>query len=91
MPEVKITSVSYAVNTATELQNINWKEIKEVFSSNKETEKIELTFALNYPNSKFKIKSSIKVSGETRDIDSLIYRAKKGVKSIIKISNKYKK
>lgn len=88
--EVKITAVSYAVNSAKELQSIDWREIKEVFNSNKGSEKIEMSFALNYPNSKYKIKSSIKVSGQTKDIDSLIFRAKKGVKSIIKISNKYK-
>ncbi len=88
--EVKITAVSYAVNSAKELQSIDWKEIKEVFNSNKGSEKIEMSFALNYPNFKYKIKSSIKVSGQTKDIDSLIFRAKKGVKSIIKISNKYK-
>lgn len=88
--EVKITAVSYAVNSAKELQSIDWSEIKEVFNSNKGSEKIEMSFALNYPNSKYKIKSSIKVSGQTKDIDSLIFRAKKGVKSIIKISNKYK-
>lgn len=88
--EVKITAVSYAVNSAKELQSIDSREIKEVFNSNKGSEKIEMSFALNYPNSKYKIKSSIKVSGQTKDIDSLIFRAKKGVKSIIKISNKYK-
>ncbi len=87
---VKVTSVSYNVDSSDELKTINWTNIKELFHSNKEDETIEMNFSLNYPKSKYKIKSSIKVGGKSKDIDSLIIRAKKGIKAIIKISNKYK-
>ncbi|PQJ80587.1 hypothetical protein BTO18_16000 [Polaribacter porphyrae] len=66
------------------------KRLKKFLVKKKEDEVIEMNFALDYPNSKYKIKSSIKVGGKSKNIDSLIIRAKKGIKSIIKISNKYK-
>lgn len=88
--DVKVTSVSYLVDSSKELESIDWKEIKNVFELNKQSEKIELTFGLNYKESKNKIKSSITVSGESKNIDSLIVKAKKGIKTIIKISNKFK-
>ena len=89
--EIKISTISYEVNSAKELKNIDWKNIKEIFSLNTKNENIEMSFALNDPNSKYKVKSSIKVGGKSENIDSLIVLAKKGVKSILKISKKYSK
>ncbi|QOD60268.1 hypothetical protein H9I45_13085 [Polaribacter haliotis] len=88
--EIKVTSVSYTVDTIEELKTIDWKNIKEAFENNKPEEIIELNFGINLKESKYKVKSSIKISGESRNLDSLFFKAKKGVKSLIKISNKYK-
>lgn len=84
------TSLSYVVNTSKELETINWNQIKEKFNNHHKDEFIELTFGLNQPNAKNNFKSSFKVSGDVKNIDSLIKQAKKGVKSIIKLSKKYK-
>ncbi|QTE22033.1 hypothetical protein [Polaribacter cellanae] len=88
--EAQITSVSYTVSTIEELKIINWEKIEEIFKNNKPEEIIEMNFGIDLKESKYKIKSSIKISGESKNLDSLIVKAKKGVKSLIKISNKYK-
>ncbi|TMM32346.1 hypothetical protein FDT66_02455 [Polaribacter aestuariivivens] len=87
---VTVNSVSYMVDTIEELETIDWKNVKEVFESNKPEDIVEMSFGMDLKKSKYKFKSSIKVSGESKNIDSLIIKAKKGVKSIIKISKKYK-
>lgn len=87
--DAKVTSVSYAVDSAQELESIDWKQLKSVFDLNDSEEVIEMSFGINYKKSKNKIKSSITISGETKNIDALIKRAKKGVNALIKISNKY--
>tara|TARA_R110001592_G_scaffold84828_3_gene250686 strand:+ start:110 stop:466 length:357 start_codon:yes stop_codon:yes gene_type:complete len=88
--ESKITEMKYVANSVKELENIDWKKIKAVFDANKLEEKIALIFELELQQSKNNLKSSITISGETKNIDSLIIKAKKGVTSIIKISKKYK-
>ena len=87
--DFKVNTISFEVDTVKELKNIDWKNVKEIFSLNTKNEDIEMSFALKQPNSKHKFKSSIKVGGKSKNIDSLIILAKKGVKSIIKISKKY--
>lgn len=87
----KITEIKYVVNLVKELENIDWKEIKAVFDTNKPEEKIALSFELELQPSKNNLKSSIIISGETKNIDSLIIKAKKGVLAIIKISKKNQK
>ncbi|WP_299669915.1 hypothetical protein [uncultured Polaribacter sp.] len=86
---VKVTSISYTVDNIEALKTIDWKHVKEAFEINKPKEIIEMTFGLDFKKSKNKFKSSFKVSGESKNIDSLIIKAKKGVKSIIKISKKH--
>lgn len=86
----KVSSISYIADKTEELETIDWRSIKEVFKNNKEDEIIELTFGVNFKKSKSKFKSSIKISGETKDLDSLILKSKKGVQSLISISKKYK-
>lgn len=88
--EFKVTSISYMADSIEELETINWADIEEIFSNNEENENIELTFGVNLKKSKNKFKSSIKISGETKNLDSLIIRSKKGVNSLIKLSKKYK-
>jgi predicted RNA-binding protein with EMAP domain len=87
--EPKITSIKYSANSTKELENIDWKELKDLFDTNTPEEKIALSFAVDLKESKHNFKSSVTISGETKNIDSLITNAKKGVTAIIKISKKY--
>ena len=88
--DVKVTSISYILDSPEKLESIDWETIKGMFEYNTESESIEMSFGLNYMKSKHKFKSSITISGETKNLDSLIIKAKKGIKSIIQISEKYK-
>ncbi|WP_299063778.1 hypothetical protein [uncultured Polaribacter sp.] len=85
----KVTSLKYSTSLIKELETINWKDVKGVFESNNPKEKIELRFELDLLESKNKFKSSVAIGGETKELDSLIIRAKKLIKSIIKISENY--
>jgi hypothetical protein len=85
----KVHSVSYTVDSVQELETIDWISIKEIFEDNKKTEIIKMSFGVNLKKSKINFKSAITVSGETKDIDSLIVKAKKAVNAIMKISKKY--
>ncbi|MDG1397433.1 MAG: hypothetical protein P8P88_03515 [Polaribacter sp.] len=86
-----ITSISYMADSIEELETINWIDVKEMFDENKNNEKIELTFGLDFKKSKNNFKSSIKIAGESKDLDSLIIKSKKLVRSLIKISKNYQK
>lgn len=86
--EARITSLKYISSSVFELENLNWGDVKSIFNSNKPEEKIELSFEIDLKESKNKLKSSFKVIGETKNIDSLINLAKKGVNGLIKISSK---
>jgi hypothetical protein len=86
--EVKVHAISYTVDSVKELETIDWNSVKEVFEYNNETEIIKMSFGIDLKKSKNNFKSSITVSGETKDIDSLIIKAKKGVNAIMKISKK---
>ena len=87
----KVTTLAFSVNSVKELKTINWDNIKEIFENNKNPDqKIELTFKVDLPESKNKIKSSITFGGESGKIDDLILLAKKGVKGFIRIINKNK-
>ena len=88
--KITIHAMKFSVNSAEELQTINWKEIKDSFNDNNPEELIELAFEIDLPESKNKFKSSFKVGGRTKDIDALIKKMKKGVKKIVKISSNYK-
>tara|TARA_R110002049_G_scaffold19876_7_gene73962 strand:- start:846 stop:1199 length:354 start_codon:yes stop_codon:yes gene_type:complete len=84
----KITSLKYTTSSINEFETINWQDVKSIFETNKPEEKIEMTFEIDLKESKDKFKSSVTVGGKTEEIDSLIKRAKKIIKSIIKISKK---
>lgn len=86
---IKVTSISYMVNNLDELENLDWKDVREVFKNNQDEEIIEMSFGVDFKKSKHNLKSSIKVSGETKNLDSLIIKLKKGIKAILKISKKY--
>ena len=86
--DAKITGLTFSVDSAAELKSINWKDIKEVLSINKNPKhEVELVFEFDLPDSKNKISGEFKIHGENRNLDKLISRAKKGVKGLIKIIN----
>ncbi len=87
--DVKVTSMSYSVDSAKQLENINWNEVKSIFEDNNPEEKIELSFELDLKESKSKFKSAVTVGGKTKEIDSLILKSKKYLKALIKISKNY--
>lgn len=90
--QVKITSLSYDVDSVTELEEIDWKEIKSIFNTNNEDVVIKLSFAINMKkqkNKKVKIAGKFSVEGKTDNIEELIKKSKKGVKGLIKVYNKY--
>lgn len=90
--DVKVTSLTFTIDSPEDLKSIDWKDIKEMFSYNTyDEQKIKFTFNYNLPKSKNKIKGSITIGGEQKDIESLIKRAKKMTKSLVKIVNKNKK
>ena len=90
--EVKVTSMSYSVNSVKELETINWEEVKTIFESNKDDETIKLSFAIKLKkseNKKVSISSKFSVEGKSENIDDLIAKSKKGINGLIKLYNKY--
>lgn len=85
---VAVLAMKFSVNSSEAFKTINWKEIKDSFKENNPEELIELTFEIDLSASENKFKSSFKVRGKTKDIDSLINKIKKGVKSIYKLALK---
>lgn len=85
----QITALSYTTSSVKELESINWNDIKSIFESNKPSEKIALSFELDLKASKNKFKGKMEVSGETKNIDSLIYKSKTIIMKLIKISKNY--
>lgn len=85
----KITSLAFTSSSVKDLEKINWKDIESIFEHNKPNEKIALSFELDLKDSKNKFKGKMEVSGESKNIDSLIYKSKKIIKTLIKISKKY--
>ena len=88
--EFTVHSIKFSVNSSEDLQSINWDDVRDNFKDNKPEELIELAFEIDLPESKNKFKSSFKVGGETKNIDTLIKRMKKGVKKMSKLILNYK-
>lgn len=91
--DTKITSLIYSVDSAEELEKINWDDVKSIFETNKPNEIIKMTFRINEKESndkKVKVSGKFSVEGKTEDIDGLINLCKKGIKGIIRISEKDK-
>jgi|TARA_R110000822_G_scaffold273279_1_gene395744 hypothetical protein len=85
----KITSLKMTTNSIKDLETINWKDVKSIFDKNSPEEKVALSFEIDLKESKNKFKGSLTVSGPIKNLDSLIIRAKKTVKSLIRISKGY--
>ncbi|KGL59561.1 MULTISPECIES: hypothetical protein [unclassified Polaribacter] len=85
-----VHTIKYNVNSQEDLKGINWNDMKEIFKENKPEDLIEFAFEVDLPESKNKFKSSMKVSGKTKNIDSLIHQMKKGAKAISKLVSNYK-
>tara|TARA_R110002124_G_scaffold46919_4_gene140264 strand:- start:729 stop:1100 length:372 start_codon:yes stop_codon:yes gene_type:complete len=88
--QTKITSLTFSVNSSADFKSINWETTKELFAFNSTEQQIQLIFKFDLLNSKNKMKGSFTVSGESKNIDNLIVKAKKGVKGLIKIIDKNK-
>ena len=87
--ESAITSLKYTVSSTEDIKTFKWSEVKSFFKNNKENEIIEIGFEIDLKESKNKFKGSFIVSGESKDIDSLTFKAEKMLKGLIKISKKY--
>jgi len=90
--EVKVTSMSYSVDAISELESINWDELKTFFENNKDDETIKMSFGINIKkpeNKKVSIASKFSVEGKAENIDGLIAKSKKGIKGLIKLYKKY--
>ena len=92
--EISIKSLKIECDSTQELKTVNWDDIREVISMNKPNETIELELGVKYKhgtNTSIKGNFSFKISGEAKDVDHMIIRAKKGVKALEKMSNKINK
>jgi hypothetical protein len=90
--EVKVTSMSFNVDSIKELENINWDELKTLFENNKDEEIIKMSFGVDikkHENKKVSISTKLSVEGKSKDIDNLIEKSKKGIIGLIKFYKKY--
>ena len=90
--DAKVTSISYSFPSVKELENIDWKEVKEIFRENKDDVEIKMSFGIDLKKSKNKkvtVSGKFSVEGKSEDIDDLIEKAKKGINGLIKISKKH--
>jgi hypothetical protein len=82
--ETKVTSLKYSSNSVKELETIDFDGIKSIFEANKEDEVIKIIFEIDLKESKNKFKSSITLSGPTKELGSLIIRSKKMLNALIR-------
>lgn len=81
-----VHSLKFTVDAKEEFKMINWKDIKDIFSKNKNTDSISLAFELK-KNLKSKSKYSFTVKGTSENIDGLISLSKKAIKTLNKIKS----
>ncbi|UAM98397.1 hypothetical protein K8354_00790 [Polaribacter litorisediminis] len=90
--EVKVTSMSYKVDSVKELKNIDWDEVKTIFETNKDEELIKMSFGIDLKkteNQKVSIAGKFTVEGKSKNLDDLIAKSKKGINGLIKLYKKY--
>lgn len=90
--EVKVTSMSYKVDSVKELENIDWDEVKTIFETNKDEELIKMSFGIDLKkteNQKVSIAGKFTVEGKSKNLDDLIAKSKKGINGLIKLYKKY--
>lgn len=90
--EVKVTSMSYKVDSVKELETINWDDVKSIFETNKDDAVIKLSFGIDLKeseNKKVSIAGKFSVEGKSKNIDDLIAKSKKGINGLIKLYKKY--
>lgn len=89
--KVGVTSLQFSFTETEDLKSINWNDIKEIFNYNSDSEQfIELTFKVDLPESKNKVKGSFKIKGKQKEIDDLINRSRKMIKGLERIIKKNK-
>lgn len=92
---INTNSLTISVDSATELETINWEDVKSVFNDNDPESEISLEIKMKTKEKstdkiKTKLDYSFKSSSKAKDVDSLIVRMKKGVNYINKLANKIK-
>ena len=85
--ESSVKSLKFSVDSPEEFKSINWNDIKEIFSENKNSESISLAFELK-KNKKNKFHYSFKIKGKSNDIDGIINTSKRTIKVLNKINSK---
>ncbi len=90
--DVKISSMTFTVDTVKELESIDWNNVKAIFENNKDEELIKLSFGIDLKksiNKKGAITGKFSVEGKSENIDDLIIKSKKGINGLIKLYKKY--
>ena len=90
--DVKISSMTFTVDTVKELESIDWNNVKAIFENNKDEELIKLSFGIDLKkssNKKIAITGKFSVKGKSENIDDLIIKSKKGINGLIKLYKKY--
>ncbi len=87
--EANVTELTLKSDEENDFKNINWKDIKDIFSENNKDQDIKITFigecettlSDNFKNTKITM-HKFSFSGKSKDIDKLIREAKKMIKKI---------
>lgn len=94
--EIKETTVSVQTlkihcESAKDLKEINWDDIRDIIENNEPNQEVALEFGIhNKGKKKEAVKSSFnfKIKGKSKDILNIVKKAQKGVRSLIKLSDK---
>ena len=87
--EANVTELTLKSDEENGFKNINWKDIKDIFSENNKDQDIRITFIDEHEailsdslkDTKITMRK-ISVSGKSKDIDRLIRRSKKMIKKL---------
>ena len=87
--ETNVTELTLKSDEENGFKNINWKDIKDIFSENNKDQDIRITFIDEHEailsdslkDTKITMRK-ISVSGKSKDIDRLIRRSKKMIKKL---------
>jgi len=83
-----VNALEFKIDSVSEIETLNWNEIKETFQKNDPESNITLKVVLNQKKTENNKRSfSYKVDGKSKNIDDLIEKLKKGI-SILKKNKK---
>ena len=81
--DTTISLIEISTDSLEELDNINWKDIKEIFSNNQAKDSMQIGFKIKNKKDKLTYTNAFSIKGKTEDIDGTIKMAQKII-SIIK-------